>query len=104
MVDQQQLRTLLAQIQSELARAESLDAHSRELLRSVKDDLQRAVDTAEVAPGGPATEHVPTPLPVEEQQNRQGRLQQAMVALEGSHPQLASALEQGMLALSNLGL
>lgn len=99
-MDQEHLRALLAQLHGELARGGTLDDRSRQLLVDVQADIQRAVESPAAATAGGA----PTPLPASEQQSRQSRFQAAMVALEGSHPQLASALEQGMVALSNLGL
>ena len=99
-MDQEHLRTLLAQLHGELSHPETLDDRSRQLLLDVQADIRRAVEPS-TAPAGTGE---PASLPADEQQNRQGRFQAAMVALEGSHPQLASALEQGMTALSNLGL
>lgn len=101
-MDQEHLRALLAQLQGELARGETLDDRRRQLLLDAQADIRRAVEPPVGADG--LNQGTVPPLPPEEQQHRQGRLQEAMVALEGSHPQLAAALEQGMLALSNLGL
>ena len=92
-MDHEHLRALLEQLHAELAHGGALDDRSRQLLLNVQADLRRAVEPAADTPSLPA-----------DQQARQGRLQAAMVALEATHPQLASALEQGMVALSNLGL
>lgn len=100
-MDQEHLRALLAQLHGELERGETLDDRSRQLLLAVQADLRRVVEPP-LDPEG-VSQGEATPLPPEEQQTRQGRMQAAMVALEASHPQLAAALEQGMVALSNLG-
>ena len=93
-MDQEHLRTLLEQLQAELSQNTALDDHSRQLLLNAQEDIRRAVEQ-------PANGEAPA-LPAD-QQPTQNRLQAAMVALEASHPQLASALEKGMVALSNLG-
>ena len=94
-MDQEHLRALLEQLQGELSQGQILDDRSRQLLLNVEADIRRVVEP---------TPDRTSPLLPPDQQERQGRFQAAMVALEGSHPQLASALEQGMVALSNLGL
>ena len=92
-MDQEHLRALLEQLHAELSRGDALDDRSRRLLLDVQADLRRVTESPVAAPVLPT-----------DQQERQGRFQAAMVALESSHPQLAFALEQGMVALSNLGL
>ena len=96
-MDQEHLRALLEQLHGELAQGSALDDHSRQLLRNVQSDIQRAVEPPTV------TDSSTAPILPVDQQGRQGRFQAAIVALEASHPQLAAALEQGMVALSNLG-
>ena len=96
-MDQEHLRALLEQLHGELAQGSALDDRSRQLLLNVQSDIQRAVEPTAVANGSTA------PVLPASQQERQGRFQEAIVALEASHPQLAAALEQGMVALSNLG-
>lgn len=103
-MDQEHLRALLAQLQGELSRNETLDDRSRQLLLEVQGDIRRAVEPPLAPDPENGTPGEVQPLPSGEQEERQGRFQQAIVALEGSHPQLASALEQGAVALSNLGL
>ncbi len=87
-MDQAHLRDLLAQLHAELSRGESLDDRSRLLLQSVHDDIERVA--AEPSSG------------VHEQVR--GRLQEAALNFQTSHPQLATNLESTMNALSNLGL
>ena len=94
-MDQEHLRALLEQLHGELSWGDALDDRSRQLLLNVQADIRSAV---EPTPTGNS------PVLPADQQQRQGRFQEAMVALEGTHPQLAAALEQGMVALSNLGL
>ena len=93
-MDQEHLRALLEQLQTELAQNTSLDDHSRQHLLAAEADIRRAIEP-------PADGEAPL-LPAD-QQKSQNRLQAAMVALEGSHPQIAAALEKGMVTLSNLG-
>ena len=92
-MDQEHLRALLAQLQAE-SQNPALDDNARQHLLAAEADIRRAVE--------PPTEGEAPVLPAD-QQASQGRLQAAMVALEGSHPQLAAALEKGMVSLSNLG-
>ena len=93
-MDQEHLRALLGQLQAELSQSTSLDDQSRQHLLAAEAEIRRAVEPP-VAGDAPV-------LPVDQQES-QSRLQEAMVALEGSHPQLAAALEKGMVSLSNLG-
>ena len=93
-MDQEHLRALLEQLQAELSQNTTLDDRSRQLLLDAQADIRRAVE--------PSADSDSPVLPAD-QQVSQGRLQEAMVALEGSHPQLAAALEKGMVSLSNLG-
>ena len=87
-MDQQHLRDLLAQLHTELSRGEQLDGNSRALLQAVHDDIERVA----AAPSSGDHEEV------------RGRLQEAMLSFQTSHPQLATNLEQTINALSNLGL
>ena len=91
-MDQQHLRELLGQIHDELARGETLDDRSRQLLQAVHDDIERVAATPEGTP------------PDGEPPQLRGRLQEAVIRFETSHPKLAANLEQTMNALSNLGL
>ncbi len=90
-MDQPHLRDLLAQLHDELARGETLDDHSRQLLQAVHDDIERVAAT-------------PSTLPADEHPQVRGRLQEAILSFQTSHPRLATNLEQTMNALSNLGL
>ena len=91
-MDQAHLRELLGQLRDELARGDTLDDRSRQLLQGVHDDIERIAVTLS---GVPSTE---------EHQPLRGRLQEAVINFETSHPKLAANLEQTMNALSNLGL
>ena len=94
-MDQQNLRDLLTQLHAELARGETLDDRSRQLLQSVHDDIERVASTPDGAP---------TAVTADEHPQVRGRLQEAVLTFQTTHPQLAANLEQTMNALSNLGL
>ncbi len=90
-MDQPHLRELLGQLHDELARGETLDDHSRQLLQAVRADIERVAATPPAISTGESTQV-------------RGRLQEAVLTFQTSHPQLATNLEQTMNALSNLGL
>ena len=90
-MDQEHLRELLGQLHAELARGETLDDRSRQLLQAVHADIERVSAT-------------PPAVSAEEGPQVRGRLQEAVLTFQTSHPQLANNLEQTMNALSNLGL
>ncbi len=90
-MDQQHLRDLLAQLHNELAHGETLDDRSRQLLQSVHADIERVAAT-------------PSAVTADEHPQVRGRLQEAALTFQTTHPQLAANLEQTMNALSNLGL
>ena len=97
------LRALLEELHGELSRLSSsgVDEERRAQLLDLKADIERllARRDAAVDSGG-----VETPVPPEERKHLQGRLQELVASFEGAHPQIASALEQTMNALSNMGL
>ncbi len=84
------LQTLLQELHGELSRLPEDDARRTPLL-DLKADVERVLARREE-----------DTLP--ERGHLQGRLQELAAGFEGAHPQLASALEQTMNALSNMGL
>ena len=95
-MDPSRLRVLLEELHAELSRNPPTDARGQELLHEIREDLARydaPVDA--LPPDAPAAEPPHT---------LRGRLQAAAAGLEVSHPQLAAAIEQTMVALSNMGL
>lgn len=83
------LRARLETLHRELLESPRLDDRGRALLASVEGDLRR-LDDAEAPPG--------------EREEMQTRWRRAVVEFEGSHPQLASGLEQMANLLGNFGL
>ncbi len=96
------LRALLEELHGELSRQPAIDVDDarRTQLLDLKTDIERLLARREAA-GSQAGEGV---VPREESQHLQGRLQALVAGFEGAHPQIASALEQTMNALSNMGL
>ena len=95
-MDPTRLRALLEELHTELARNPPADERGQELLRGIREDLAR-YDAPVAAPSGEEAA-------VEPPHTLRGRLQAAAAGLEVSHPQLAAAVEQTMVALSNMGL
>lgn len=84
-MEQPPLRDQLESLHRELVQSPALDERGRQALAGVQADLQRL--------DGPA-----------EREEAHGRWKSAVVEFEGSHPQLASGLEQMANILSNMGL
>ena len=95
------LRTLLEELHGELSRLSStrVDDARRTQLLDLQADIERLLTRRE--DGSAAAEPI---VPSGERQHLQGRLQTLVAGFEGAHPQIASALEQTMNALSNMGL
>ena len=94
------LRELLEELHAELSRNAPFDERGRELVRRLREDIAR-YDSAGSLPGASAAPAAGGELPP---QGLRGRLQEMIVGLEESHPQLAATIEQAMVALSNMGL
>ena len=91
------LRAMLAELHGELDRLPPdgmNDTHRTELV-----DLQTELERLLVR-----SEETADAVAPEERQRLQGRLQTLVAGFEGAHPQIASALEGTMNALSNMGL
>lgn len=91
------LRALLEELHGELSRlpAGGGDEARREQLLNLQTDIERLLARRE---------EEGTVVAPHEREGLQGRLQAMAAGFEGAHPQLASALEQTMNALSNMGL
>jgi hypothetical protein len=86
---EQDLRQMLEQLHTELQRADTIDAGSRELLRSVLDDIQDVLERKQV---GTQPESI-----VE-------RLREAVGTFEKTHPTLTNAIGAVADALAKMGI
>ena len=91
------LRELLEELHAELARNAPFGERGRELVRRLREDIARYDSAASLPDASAAGGELPP-------QGLRGRLQELIVGLEESHPQLAATIEQTMVALSNMGL
>ena len=91
------LRALLEELHGELSSlpADGGDDGRRAQLLDLQADIERLLARQEDTPPAVAPH---------EREHLQGRLQSLAADFEGAHPRLASALEQTMNALSNMGL
>lgn len=90
MPEQQHLRQTLEQLHAELQRADALDDRSRELLRSVLDDIEDLLERAEKS--GKRPESITE------------RLRDAVGAFEETHPRLTEAIGGVVDALAKMGI
>ena len=97
------LRPLLEALHGELSRLSStgLDDARRGQLVDLQADIGRLLARRE---RDARPESTAVGIPAEDRAHLQGRLQTLVAGFEGAHPQIASALEQTMNALSNMGL
>ena len=95
------LRALLEGLHGELSRLPpgGVDDARREQLLGLKTEVEGLLTRREGAAGATVAASRP-----EERRHLQDRLQAMVASFEGAHPQIASALEQTMNALSNMGL
>jgi hypothetical protein len=85
-MSQQNLRELLAQVHQRLSQPSPLDPESRQMLRTVMGDIERALGPGGEAPGATA------------------RLEALAVRFEADHPQLAELLRQVIDSLGKAGI
>lgn len=90
-MDKQELNEMLQQLRDELNRADSLDADSRETLRSLATDIQNLLDRAEGDQRGGYKSLL-------------DRLGEVVGQFEVSHPKLALAITQAINALVDIGV
>ena len=97
------LRALLEELHGELSHLSStgVDPARRQQLLDLQADIERLLARKETVADPESTAAGIAPA---DRQHLQGRLQTLVASFEGAHPQIASALEQTMNALSNMGL
>ena len=94
MMTTEALRELRDQLHREISGQSPIEPERHTLLLEVKREIDGLL----------ARDPVPAQLTTEDTQQLQGRLQAAAIGFEGSHPQLAGALERALVVLSNMGL
>ena len=87
----QQLQATLRQLHDELAQAEGVDPETLQRLRTLTDDLQRAIDEREDA----------TAVDV---QSEASGLKDLLLKFEAEHPQTAAAIGRVADALAAMGI
>ena len=91
-MSEESLRELLARVHQRLSASGSADAESRELLATVKRDIERALAAGERAAASSGTGRASR------------RLETLAVKFEASHPGLAETLRELMDALGKAGI
>lgn len=89
-MDKKQLQRLIASLHEELSSAESVDEHSRALLRNLTEDIE-GLASSDVSQTGAA-------------ESAAGQLEDAAVRFETEHPKLSMALGELVDALGKLGI
>ena len=94
------LRVLLEELHGELSRLPpfGMDEAQRTQLLGLQTDVERLLARDEAGPDVGMT------VPHEQKEHLRSRLQSVVAGFEDAHPKLASAVEQTMNALSNMGL
>jgi hypothetical protein len=87
-MNQDRLRTLLAELDRELKSTGSLDARSKELLEQVLADVRK----------------LDSPADAGRHQSAEGRLRKLVLQFESEHPRLSGAVAQVADALGKLGI
>jgi len=88
-MDNNELRTMLEQLHSEIERTDSIDEKGRELLRELGDDIRVLLARSEDEPAQPSILH---------------RLEDSISYLEVTHPTLTNTLSKLLEGLSNAGI
>ena len=86
----EQLRSLIATLHTELTAAESVDADSRALLQQLIRDIEDLADEEET--------------PAERVESASGQLESAALKFESDHPKLSMTLGEIIDALGKLGI
>ncbi len=89
-MNKQELRAQLEELYAELRRTKSVDHQQRELLRTLTIDIQELLSREENQP------HHYSSL--------RARLNEAVAALEASHPQISLLMRQAIDSLAPLGI
>jgi hypothetical protein len=87
-MDQNRLRTLLAELDRELKSAGALDNQSRDLLEQVLADVRK----------------LESPVDAGQHQSTEDRLRKLVLQFEAEHPRLSGAVGQVADALGKLGI
>lgn len=89
-MDNEQLRAQLECLHGELSQTETVDAHQRELLRTLERDIQELLSREQNQP-----HHYST---------LGERLNEAVAQLEASHPQITLLMRRAIDSLAYLGI
>jgi Domain of unknown function (DUF4404) len=99
--DRESLQTLLVRVQERLKEAGSVDVDSRELLRQVTEDIDRALEDSH-APNSAGRLNVPAVAAAAEAHTP--RLEALAVQFEADHPALADVLRSLVDLLGKAGI
>lgn len=86
----EELRAQLELLHGELSQTETVDAHQRELLKTLENDIQELLNREQNQP-----HHYST---------LGGRLNEAVVQLEASHPKITLLMRRAIDSLAYLGI
>ncbi|NTW48210.1 MAG: DUF4404 family protein [Chlorobiales bacterium] len=89
-MEQKEFQELLKRLHQELEQAKTVDENSRELLVSVKDDIQKLI-------------HEPEDVDSEHHERLSEKLSEAVDQFEESHPRLVIAMKHVLDSLANMG-
>lgn len=90
-MDKQQLHQMLEQLHTELSQAQSVDAGDRELLKSLKADVQAILERADETSA-------------QQYSSLSGRLRESIKQYEISHPRLTWVMGEVLEILSRAGV
>lgn len=99
--DRESLQALLARVHERLGEAGSLDPQSRELLRQVMSDIERALQGGRAAPGAG---NRAVPVTAAAAKAHTPRLEALAVQFEADHPALADGLRSLADLLGKAGI
>lgn len=106
-MDSDALRDQLTKLHEELARAQSLDASSNELLAHIMEDIKRLMERAATPPmteASPAAPQAAAVAPARAEMSLPDRLEKMAVRFEIAHPTLAASLRRLVDLLGKAGL
>ena len=89
-MNNEELREQLARLHGELSQTETVDAHQRELLKTLENDIQELLNREQNQP-----HHYST---------LGERLNEAVVQLEASHPKITLLMRRAIDSLAYLGI
>jgi hypothetical protein len=98
---EESLRELLARVHERLQSSRSVDERSRDLLRTVMLDIERALDASETPGVKRSALHRPA---TDAEHESPGSLEELAVSFEAEHPSLARTLRQLIDALGKAGI